>query len=461
MVTPDAPRVLIVDDNVEFAGLIGTLIAEQGLVPLVVHTAQDGLAQLEAADPAVMIVDLLLPDMTGHRLLEAVVRRGSPPALYVMSGVFRGPAQQERVEAIAPLAGWFEKPFETRHLVESVVTRVGQAVKARDAHLRIGEITGDFDINILEPVDLAPPPPDTDDLDIAIDVAEPAEDWNEATEAGQIPPRGRPRPAPSPKGPFEGVSTGFGRAHSQSPAEVAAGLRTSLRTGTLADTTMPRLLNAFYVAQETGEIVFERDGIRKIVYFEAGLPAYALSNLDGDRLGALARRQLGLSQAQIDEAVRLAKQSDKMTGDVLVELGYVDAELRAELLAQQTRAIVRSLFTWQAGRYVVGFKVRSQVASVSLREDTAALVINGVRDLFELERLRRLLPTRLCPRPSPNSPFPLYQLPLTDPEALLLLKTTGDLNVEELTELIHPLLDERHVLGALYSLLTLGGLVAG
>jgi two-component system OmpR family response regulator len=469
VVEPDAPRVLIVDDNVEFAGLIGTLIAEQGLLPVVVHTARDGLAQLDLAPPAAMVVDLLLPDMTGHRLLEAVIRRGDPPPLYVMSGVFRGPAQQERVEAITPLAGWFEKPFETRHLVEAVVTRIGHTVKARREHKKVGEITGNFDINILEPVDFPrappptarlppPPPPATDDLDIAIEV-DVEEDWNEATEAGQVPPRRRR--VPTPATPFEAISTGFGRAHTQSPAEVAAGLRTNLRTGTLAETTMPRLLNAFYVAQETGEIVFERDEIRKIVYFEAGVPAYALSNLDSDRLGALARKQLGLSEDQVHQAVQLARQSDKMTGDILVELGYVDADVRVDMLAQQTRAIVRSLFTWTSGRYVVGFKVRTQVAPVPLKEDTASLVINGVRDLFELERLRKLLARELRPRPSPNSPFPLYQLPLTDPEALLLLKTTGDLNVEELCELIQPQLDERHVLAALYSLLTLGVLVGG
>lgn len=460
MAASDAPRVLIVDDNVEFAGLIGTLIGEQGLVPVVVHTARDGIAQLEAVAPAVMIVDLLLPDMTGHRLLEAVVRRGSPPALYVMSGVFRGPAQQERVEAIAPLAGWFEKPFETRHLVEAVVTRVGQQVVDRKEHKKVGEITGAFDINILDPVDLAPQPV-SDDLDISIDV-DMDEEWNEDTEAAQIAPRRRaPRALSRPQpAPFDGVTTGFGRVHTQSPAEVAAGLRTSLRTGTLAQTTMPRLLNAFYVAQETGEIVFEREDARKIVYFDAGVPTYALSNLDVDRLGAFVRRHLGLSEAQISHAVRLAQESEKMTGDVLVELGYVDADLRTDLLAQQTWTIIRSLFTWTTGRYVVGFKVRSHVPPVALKEDTTALVINGVRDLFELDRLQRLVRPELRPHPSPNSPFPLYQLPLTDPEALLLLKTTGDLTVAGLCEVIRGQLDERHVLATLYSLLTLGVLVA-
>ena len=149
-----------------------------------------------------------------------------------------------------------------------------------------------------------------------------------------------------------------------------------------------------------------------------------------------------------------------MTGDVLVELGYVDADLRTDLLAQQTWTIIRSLFTWTTGRYVVGFKVRSHVPPVALKEDTTALVINGVRDLFELDRLQRLVRPELRPHPSPNSPFPLYQLPLTDPEALLLLKTTGDLTVAGLCEVIRGQLDERHVLATLYSLLTLGVLVA-
>ena len=74
------PRILVVDDNVEFATLLGTLVAEQGLVPVLAHTAREGLAHLDAAPVAAVVLDLLLPDMTGHRMLERLAtRRFAPP----------------------------------------------------------------------------------------------------------------------------------------------------------------------------------------------------------------------------------------------------------------------------------------------------------------------------------------------------------------------------------------------
>jgi len=459
VVPDDAPSILIIDDNVEFAGLLGTLVSEQGLRPLVAHVASDGFRLLNEAAPAAVVVDLLLPDMTGHKLLELIARQGPPPPIFVMSGVFRGSEQQERVESIVHIEGYFEKPFDTRLLVEQLARLVGQDIKDRRAHQQVGRVTGDFDINILAPVDQTGSlMPDSDDLDIDIDVVEESGPrWDSATEIADTSPRGG---RPEPGTPFDGMSTGFGREHSASPAEVAAGLRTSLRTGTLNTTTMPRLLNAFYVAQETGEIVFERGQVRKIVYFEGGAPSYAVSNQDAERLGAIVRQAARLSPEQINEAVKMARGTERLTGDVLVQLGYIDEQARAEMLAEQTRSIIRSLFTWESGRYVIGFKVRTQLNTIELSEDTAGLVLTGVRDLFELERLRRLLPARLRPRPSPNPPFELYQLPLKDPEALLLLKTTGDLDVTELVELLYPQLDERGVRAQIYSLLTLGILVA-
>lgn len=459
--SPDAPCILIIDDNVEFADLLGTLISEQGLRATVSHTAQDGFEQLTRAEPLAVLVDLLLPDMTGHNLLAKIARQGPPPPLFVMSGVFRGAEQRARVEKIVPILGWYEKPFDTRLLVEQIARLVGQEVKDRRAHQRVGEITGDFDINILAPMDAAPLGPIAlaieVDIDIDIEIEESAPQWEGATEVSTTVPRHKSNTSSAP---FDGLTSGFGREHSASPAEVAAGLRTSLRTGALETTTMPRLLNAFYVAQETGEIVFERGNARKIVYFESGAPSYAVSNQDTERLGVIVKRAAGLSNGQIDTAVKMARGTDKLTGDVLVQLGYIDEEARAEMLAEQTRAIIRSLFLWETGRYVIGFKVRTQLNTIELSEDTAGLVVGGVRDLFELSRLQRLLPSELRPKPSPNPPFELYQLPLTDPEGLLLLKTTGDLNVMELAELMFPRLDERGVRAQIYSLLTLGILVA-
>jgi hypothetical protein len=91
--------------------------------------------------------------------------------------------------------------------------------------------------------------------------------------------------------------------------------------------------------------------------------------------------------------------------------------------------------------------------------DPAALILEGVRDLFELERLRALVPSTLRPTPSPSSPFPLHALPLTDQEAPVLLRATGARSVEAIVREMSSRAGERETLAVIYSLLTLGVLV--
>jgi hypothetical protein len=234
-----------------------------------------------------------------------------------------------------------------------------------------------------------------------------------------------------------------------------------MRAGTLKAATVPRLLTAFYISQETGEIVFERGSERKVVYFSEGRPVYARSNQDADRLGAIAKKTFRLTADQIDTALRVAREGDRVLGSVLIEMGLIDKSHRQDLVREQTRAIIRSLLNWNDGRYVIGFNVATEIERAELNEHPATLVLSGVRELFDLERLRKLAPDRMQPMPSPNPPYELSELPMGDAEALLVLRSTGSRPVRVLIQEIAPRLDERSARAHLYGLLALGVLVAG
>src|SRR5262249_36574844 len=57
-----------------------------------------------------------------------------------------------------------------------------------------------------------------------------------------------------------------------------------IRRGDLKD-NLPHLLGAYYQAKETGELGLMKGQVKKIIYFESGMPVFALSNLVADRLG--------------------------------------------------------------------------------------------------------------------------------------------------------------------------------
>lgn len=525
-----APPILIVDDNVEFASLLGTLFSEQSLVPILAHTAANALTLYKVYQPRAVIVDLLLPDMTGHKLLTAL-KHGGSPELFVITGVFKGQGQLERVRAIAPLAGWFEKPFDTRVLVEQVVKAIGANVVRREAHRAVESITPDFDINILDPVEAegirvplfiehreVTPEIDIDldesamsayahvgeELSIEVEDLGAELDAHGGTEharsvptvpigridprrasqsspisqisTGSLPPlssfvhgpQGTPGSQPSRPAlaatplPAARTPSGFAVETSPTPEQLRGGLRAKMRTGPLRSATVSRLLTAFHLSQETGEIAFERKQERKVVHFAEGRPVYARSNQDIDRIGSIAKRAYGLSGAQLERALELARRSDRMLGEVLIEQRMIPESSRQELLREQTRSIIRSLLTWTDGRYVIGFNARpNDLLRVELDDHPAALVMQGVRELFDVERLRTLVPDRMRPMPSPNAPYELHELPMGDAEAMLLLRSTGARNVRALLDELAPRLTEQDVRAHLYGLLVLGMLFAG
>ena len=421
---------MVLDDNVEFARLLGTLLLEQGLTPVVVHSAEQAFKGLRDGRYAALVIDLLLPDLTGRKLLERIKQLDIEAPTFVMSGVFKGETQRERAQAILQMEGWYEKPFDTRLLVERIVEVVGHKTVGRHAHRPIKRVTQDFDIDILEPVD---PIPAQADIDVDVSLEEPP--------------------------PVEDRTGGFSQGRTASPAEMAAGLRTSLRAGDLSQTTVPRLVHAFYVAQETGEIAFESGESRKIVYFDQGWPTHALSNQEQERLGRLAQERVKLDDAQLSEVLRRARETADRTGDIMVGLGLLTERVRDELLEEQTRRILRSLFTWDEGRYVIGFRGRVELRRAALSESPGEVILTGVRGFFDLARLRRHLPDGLRPSPSPNPTFALSQLPLTDREARVVLEVTGRRSVAELVALAAPRFEERGVRAVLYALLATGVLV--
>ena len=112
-------RVLVVEDDPSVRGLLHTLLTGEGYE---VATASDGLAGLvkaSSAKPDLMLLDLMMPDLGGIRVLEEL--RGDPNLAGVPVIVVTG-----KLEAVPPLRGLlgddnvFVKPFGVAELLDRV-----------------------------------------------------------------------------------------------------------------------------------------------------------------------------------------------------------------------------------------------------------------------------------------------------------------------------------------------------
>ena len=115
-----ATRVLVVEDDPSVRGLLHTLLSAEGYD---VATASDGLAGLvkaTAQHPALVLLDLMMPDLGGVRVLEEL--RDDPELADIPVIVVTG--KIDAVPGMRQLLGEdnvFVKPFA----VAELLTRVG------------------------------------------------------------------------------------------------------------------------------------------------------------------------------------------------------------------------------------------------------------------------------------------------------------------------------------------------
>lgn len=123
------PKVLVVEDDPSVRGLLETLLASEGYR---VVTASDGIAGLHeaaASRPAVILLDLVMPDLGGMRVLQEM--HASPTLAEVPVLVLTG-----RLEAIPALEEQlgrdrvFSKPFGVADLLSRIAQLTGKAPTA-------------------------------------------------------------------------------------------------------------------------------------------------------------------------------------------------------------------------------------------------------------------------------------------------------------------------------------------
>ena len=115
---PDAKRVLVVDDNAEIRGLLTSLLGRRNMM---VDQASDGREALELLKKnkyTVVLLDLMMPNVSGFEVLDAIERSKVQPVVLVVTGADReqlGELDSQRIHGIV------RKPFDPEDLGDVVV----------------------------------------------------------------------------------------------------------------------------------------------------------------------------------------------------------------------------------------------------------------------------------------------------------------------------------------------------
>ena len=441
-----APRILVVDDNPELLTLLSSAFEEAGYSVLTAPRGRTALDLARKEKPVLAVIDILLPDLMGYDVAEALKRLRVP--FIFMSGVHKGgKASTMALDRYGALA-FFEKPFDRRKLLDAVRKAAPGAARA--------------------PAELA--------FDVESDpqVAEAAEAMQltaridlksgslQGTSPLQLKPmnreqvaRMREKGASPASRPIRAdrVNTGpISRGSERDPLLQPMVEKEGIRRGDLKD-NLPHLLAAFYNAKETGELGLMKGQVKKIIFFESGFPVFALSNLLADRFGQFLVRAGKIDEQTMRQAADEASRKKQRTGDVLIQLGALSEEERLYYIGQQIKSILYSVFAWEEGVFTLSFQARARKEAIKLDIHPANLIMRGVKKLYKPERLKRLMPQSARPTPSRDPSFNLSDVELQAWEAHLLPRCDGNRSVAELVKLAGK--PESDVLGTLVALTSL------
>ena len=110
-------KILIIDDDVSIGNMIETALLKAGHEAWRAYSGTEALLLLEKEQPELILLDLMLPGMTGEEVLGLIRRQGDVPVIVLTAK----DALSEKLELLTNGADdYITKPFD----IEEVVARV-------------------------------------------------------------------------------------------------------------------------------------------------------------------------------------------------------------------------------------------------------------------------------------------------------------------------------------------------
>ncbi len=127
-------KVLVVDDDSDVRSFVVTVLEENGYLPLEAHDGVEGLEKIQADQPDLVILDVLMPRGSGIRLYRHLKTEDGLKDLPVI--MFTGIALRSFLKsqkALDEFKGgevprpdiYLEKPVEPEELVQAIETKIG------------------------------------------------------------------------------------------------------------------------------------------------------------------------------------------------------------------------------------------------------------------------------------------------------------------------------------------------
>jgi DNA-binding response OmpR family regulator len=131
--TDGDPTVLVVDDEPDVADLIRDTLRAEGFRAQVAHDGKQALELIRKKRPDLVILDLMMPHLTGFEVLEQLRQEPHTASIPVLILTGRGNAADEQRGLALGAKRYLNKPFDVRALITEVRRHLGQETEPQGA----------------------------------------------------------------------------------------------------------------------------------------------------------------------------------------------------------------------------------------------------------------------------------------------------------------------------------------
>ena len=140
--------VLVVDDEVKITEVVKSYLEKSGYRAVCAYTGNDAVKMFEQLSPSLVILDLMLPDISGEDICREIRKRSRTPIIMLTAKI----EDEDVVKGLGLGADdYLTKPFSPRQLiarVEAVLRRVSEEDTPLTSELSFGG--GELVINFLQ-----------------------------------------------------------------------------------------------------------------------------------------------------------------------------------------------------------------------------------------------------------------------------------------------------------------------
>ena len=142
-------RVLLVEDEESFSDPLSYLLKAEGFEVAVAATGPDALAEYDRGGADIVLLDLMLPGLSGTEVCRALRQRGSVPVIMLT-------ARDSEIDKVVGLElgadDYVTKPYSTRELLarmRAVLRRGAEPEEVAPAALEAGPVRMDVDRHVV------------------------------------------------------------------------------------------------------------------------------------------------------------------------------------------------------------------------------------------------------------------------------------------------------------------------